>query len=280
MKKVDFIILGAQKAGTSSLHRILNYHPDIFIPKGEINFFNFSENFNKGINWYLNNVFTDRKNEKIIGERSTWYLPSKEAPKRIYDSFGKNIKFIIIFRHPLQRAFSHYLMIRRIGNEHHSFEKAIENELKLSTNSNYLKWGKYAEQLENYLRYFDEKQFKFVLFENFIQFPKNTIEEIFQFLSVNNYIVDYNLHANKAIVPRNRINIFVWNKLRNNHLFLLLKNKILANDIILKNLLKIILFKGKKTVKISLKNKLLHDYYKNDIKKLEKITGLDLSNWR
>ena len=128
----DFIIGGAMKCATSSLHYILNSHPDIYIPNRECHFFNIDDilqhsNYNHYIddNWLIQSMgknpekmwewyfkkFEDQ-NSKIIGEDSTTYLASRIAAERISKQ-KKQIKMIFLLRQPSLRAYSNYLHLLR-----------------------------------------------------------------------------------------------------------------------------------------------------------------------
>ena len=98
MKKPNFLNVGTQKAGTSTIHAILKQHSEIFLPKEkELHFFDYEENYQKGFSWYMN-YFKDAGSQKVIGEVTIGYLYEKNAPKRILQNLGKDVKLMFIFR--------------------------------------------------------------------------------------------------------------------------------------------------------------------------------------
>ena len=197
----DFIIIGAMKSATTTLHTILNKHPDVFIPNGEPHFFdmdNFFEHndFNHydklNDKWYssfdeqliktrfdeYHNLFKNHKN-KIKGEDSTVYLASKKALKRI-SLQKKEIKIIVMLRNPTSRAYSNYYHLLKSGKAFFSFEDTIQfMPEKILTRSIYNK------QLEYLFKYFPRKRVKILVFEDFINNPKNMIKELSDFLNID-----------------------------------------------------------------------------------------------
>ena len=85
MKVIDFVCVGTQKAGTTTLHDILKNHKDIFLPKSkEAYFFDIDEHYQKGMNWWFKTHFSSYLNEKIMGVMTPEYLYYEEVPERIY----------------------------------------------------------------------------------------------------------------------------------------------------------------------------------------------------
>jgi hypothetical protein len=141
----DFIMVGAMKSGTTTLHDMLNTHPDVFIPKGELHFFDQDDilqhpDFNiykKNHFWnypsiykkpeemweFYSNKFKGKENY-VKGEDSTVYLASKKAAKRISQQ-KKPIKIIIILRNPTKRTYSNYNHLLRTSRAIYSFEDTI-----------------------------------------------------------------------------------------------------------------------------------------------------------
>ena len=104
-------------------------YEDIFVPKFKKNsLFNIDENYFKGIDWYKKTYFTDINNESVIVDFTPTYLYYKLCAERIFDSLGPNVKFVIILRNPVDRAYSHYNHSKRDGHEVSTFEDAIKLE--------------------------------------------------------------------------------------------------------------------------------------------------------
>lgn len=126
----NFLCVGAQKAGTTTLYEILKQHPDIFLPQQvkETKFFVYEEKFQKGLAFYEKEYFSEWNSQSAIGEVDPAMMFEELAAQRIHHTLGEQVKLIFIFRNPVSRAYSHYLMSQRKGFEDHSFEEAIAAE--------------------------------------------------------------------------------------------------------------------------------------------------------
>ena len=161
----NFIIVGAPKAGTTSIYRYLSKHPEVFMssPK-EINYFSIDqiESQNLYYNYFkvkslieYEKLFDGVTNETAIGEGSVSYLFYKETPAKIKNIIP-DVKIIILLREPISRAFSHYLMDNKLGLVNDSFENIIF-KTSISDKQNlyyqqYVELGLYYKQIK---RYFD-----------------------------------------------------------------------------------------------------------------------------
>jgi hypothetical protein len=188
----NFIIGGAMKSGTSSMHAMLAQHPDIFIPTEEIGFFdidNIIEHYDfsfydkKSRQWTTQDMNTNTKllwdwysskfemgAGKILGEDSTSYLTSKFAAQRIgYQD--KEIKLIFMLRQPSKRAYSNYHHLIRSGIIAHSFEDVLQYHPNLV-----LRRSLYKDQLEAYYRFIPKENIKIVVFEDLIENSKRVLD--------------------------------------------------------------------------------------------------------
>lgn len=166
----DFLIIGAQKAGTTSLYHYLTQHPQIIGNKGwkEIRYFDLPENHSKGFAWYLGNFPSKfEKGNRLTFDASPSYLYFPHIPQLIKQELG-DIKMIAILRDPVDRAYSAWQMYHSFFDNAHdhlratadgrTFTEAVEDELAGKTASypyDYVNRGKYAQQLHNYYQYFD-----------------------------------------------------------------------------------------------------------------------------
>ena len=197
MNKIDnnkFIFtIGAQKSGTTALHDFLSTSHQISLPIiKETHFFSHDEIFSRGVNWYLEQFDS---NNQIFCEVDPSYLFFKNSALRIKSTI-ESPKFIVIFRKPLDRALSHYLMSCYRGYENLSFSDALENEKKRLKedrklfsfiNHSYLERGNYTKQLEIYLNNFNKSNFLFIKFEDLISDQNNTIiNSICNFIDIEN----------------------------------------------------------------------------------------------
>lgn len=217
----NFICPGAQKAGTTTLFKILKQHPSVYLPAGKEPRFFFEESkFEKRVSWYEERFYSDVEGQKAIGDMTPEYMYFEEVPQRIHEVLGSDVKFIFLLRNPVERAYSHYWMSYRRGYENASFEKAIgleEYRIKRGewerNHFSYVSRGFYSVQIERFLDYFPEDNMKFVLFEEFVEQIPNTVCRILDFLNVEPYDeIDYGIQSNPARMPRSRtLHSFVCN---------------------------------------------------------------------
>ena len=205
----DFIIIGAQKSGTSSLYSYLSEHPQIIASyTKEIHFFDGGihnqhiDNFEKGEAWYRSKFPRRRKSNipQKAFEASPLYLFNPLVPQRIYD-FVPEVKLISILRNPVERAISHYFHVkRRAGLESmppmleafQAEEELIEPIFERQDFKNpifrlhsYKSRGLYYEQLKRYLNYFSDKNMLVLNSESFFAEPNDTLRMIFEFIGVD-----------------------------------------------------------------------------------------------
>lgn len=208
----DFLIVGAQKCGTTSLYRNLVGHPSIVPARiKEVHFFNNSHNyFQGGVGWYKAHFPTFlrkyyithfRRKDFLTGEASPFYMYHPHAPRRISELLPE-AKLIVILRNPVDRAYSHYHHEVERGCETVSFEDAIRLEEerlrgefdKLMQDEHYTSWkynhnsyllrGVYVDQIKRIHTYFDKSQVLILKSEDFFRDSQATIEKILQFLGL------------------------------------------------------------------------------------------------
>ena len=179
LEKIFTLIIGAQKSGTTTMHNLLSSHPEISVPKiKETHYFSKKSLYEEGIDWYYSH-FNLKK--KAMCEVDPSYLFFSKSAQRIKESLP-NSKFIVIFRKPIDRALSQYLMSCYRGYETLSFLDALKSEeerLKNDKNQfsfinhSYIHRGNYVAQLDQYLSIFDKSNFLFIKFDDFISDNKN-----------------------------------------------------------------------------------------------------------
>jgi len=208
----DFIIIGAQRSGTTSLFNYLGQHPEIYhsFPK-ETHYF--SNHYQKGTDWYRSHFplkihkeikESYLKRKLISGEATPYYVSHPLAPERVHD-LVPNVKLIVLLRNPVDRAYSHYYHQVKLGIEPLSFEDAIEAEAERISgevekikqdnhyrsfylqNYSYLYRGVYIHQLRDWLKYFDREQLMVLESEGFFGNPTQTLEQIYDFLGVSDF---------------------------------------------------------------------------------------------
>lgn len=189
----NFLCIGAQKSGTTTLLNQLDRHPDIFMsPARETKFFLLDHLYSQGVTAYEKDFFSDWNGQKAVGEKTPEYLCDPLIPQRIDATLGKSIKFIVTFRSPAQRAYSHYRHNFQQLWENLSFPEAIAQEQNRSSAGRYqrlrygyLDRGHYGRQLARYLELFPKDGFMFLVYEkDIVMRQADTLRRVFEFLGV------------------------------------------------------------------------------------------------
>jgi hypothetical protein len=186
----DFVIIGTQRGGTTSLYRYLTEHPDVGSAlRKEVHFFD--RHYEKGINWYLAH-FPVRGEAPVVGEASPNYLFHPDVPERARQAMP-HARFIVLLRNPVDRAYSQYQMRVRRGIETLSFEDAIEKEPERLSRSDdpasqswrqysYIKLGLYVHQLKRWMSVFPREQLLIIKSEDFYREPERTLHQVLEYL--------------------------------------------------------------------------------------------------
>lgn len=175
MSLPNFLIIGAQKAGTTWLKKLLQDHPDVFLPEKEVRFFNRADRFCRGLDWY-EQQFREASKHQLVGEKTPNYLwtnpPDEERyisdPHcRIADTLS-DAKLIVILRNPVDRtvsAYNHHLRHGRIS-PHLSMEQVLfEEHRQLAREFGILTMSMYDCHIQDYLSVFDSEQLLPLFFE-------------------------------------------------------------------------------------------------------------------
>jgi hypothetical protein len=194
----NLFIVGAVKAGTTSLHAYLAGHPDVFMSAlKEPHFFASFELSPEFDNFMpvirdadaYQALFSGSENFKIVGEASPSYLCDDDAAMRIKAAVP-DARIIISLRNPVQRAYSHYLMEFRQGRESRPFAEALEADAKREKKGwgvsfQYLEQGLYTEQVKRYIDTFGSARVKVVLFEELTQNTAEVMRDVAVFLNID-----------------------------------------------------------------------------------------------
>ncbi len=272
----NFIVIGSQKAGTTSLYRVLSRHPEIFMPeKKELNFFFRQGEYEKGISYYEEYFEAAPARAKTLGEASPGYICHPEAAARIAFHMP-NVKLILTVRNPVDRAYSQYWSDRRHLSQSLSFEEAVEHHLETSYEPGrvgYFSRGVYAPYIREYLEHFDRSQLLILSFDELRNRPTDFYHRCFEFLGVDPAFDDpaiTHAHNPSSTWDNPAYNFFIrhpgvtrWLPKRGRGL----------------------LFKGKRRVieyppmHAEVESKLL-DFYEPWNSELSKLLGMDLSAWK
>lgn len=200
-----FIIVGAQKAGTTSLYRYMTKHPLVKTALlKEIHYFDL--NYGKSLKWYRSFFPSRRGNEGCItGEASPYYMFHPFSIRRIAEN-NPEMKIIVLLRNPVQRAISHYYHEFRKGREPLGLKEALEAESRRlepeikSFRDNefyrgyhhqrhaYVSRGIYVDQILEIYKYFDHSNLLVLDSNEFFGNPGKVLKEVFEFLGVNSDI--------------------------------------------------------------------------------------------
>jgi hypothetical protein len=218
-----FLIIGAQRAGTTTLYTYLRRHPDVTGPRyadasvfwsKELHFFD--ENYWRGVDWYRRFFPLEARQramrrlgrDLIPGEGTPYYMFHPAVPERAAATLP-DVRLVALLRNPVERAYSHYQHMVKSGREKLSFEQAIEaEEQRLAGVEELLLqeqpvWGKqghrkhqhhrhrayvsrglYADQLERWLAHFPREQLLVLRSEDFLARPDEIYSEVFEFLGL------------------------------------------------------------------------------------------------
>ncbi len=208
-----FVIIGAQKGGTTSLFRYLTEHPDVGgANKKEVHFFDFR--FHKGMDWYLAH-FPPRGKHTLVGEASPSYLFHPEVPGRVRAALPQ-AKLIVLLRNPVDRAYAHYQMNVGWGFETLPFEAAISQEPERMGDSgdlsrdwqslSYVNWrrfsyvsrGVYVDQLQRWLSVFPREQVLVIKSEELYEEPERIYDQTLKFLDLRPWRLTSYEHYNRG----------------------------------------------------------------------------------
>lgn len=205
----DFIIIGAARCGTTSLHANLSSHPDVLRTDKEIHFFD--NHFGRGTGWYRSFFPTAptrdllrqiRHRAVVTGEASPYYLFHPMAAERAA-SVVPDARIVVLLRDPVTRAHSEYRQRVSIGWEHLSFLDALRAEDErlagwherlqrgesFATQTPHQKFsyaarGRYAEQLRRWFRHYPRASFKILRTEDLGSHPTDGVAVVLRFLGV------------------------------------------------------------------------------------------------
>jgi hypothetical protein len=201
----DFLVIGAQKAGTTALYAYLRWHPEIGGPFWkEVSFFD--RHWARGEAWYRGQ-FPLRRHGRLAGEASPSYVFHPLAPDRVA-SLVPDVKLIVLLREPGDRAYSHYQHEVALAREPLSFEDALEAEderlrgevERLSAdpkafsfawwNHTYASRGLYADQLELWFELFPREQVLALTTDELGARPAETYATVLSFLGATPHALD------------------------------------------------------------------------------------------
>jgi Sulfotransferase domain len=179
-RPLDFFVIGAMKAGTTSLYYELRKHPQIYLPaEKEIPFFAIDSLYERGLDWYLREFFSRATSGQRTGTVTPQYMLYRHVPERMHAAFPE-ARLIAVLRDPLERIRSHYKMMVRAFGEKRSFREVLQGH--------YVEGGEYGRMLEDYLRYFPRDRL-LVLFSGDLERSHSAVlARIYAFLGVSGIV--------------------------------------------------------------------------------------------
>jgi hypothetical protein len=297
-KLPNFLIVGAAKSGTSSLHNYLNQHPEVFMPSYNKEGMKVKEprflikdlvqhRLHNGVwNWEeYKSLFNEVKDEISIGESTVLYLYYyKHAIDNIKKYLGENVKIIIMLRNPTDRAYSAFQHVSRGLKEQNSFEEALEiekgrmdKESSLTPMVMYKEMGLYHDMVRAYKENF--KNAHIIFYKDFKDDTEGEIKKIFKFLGLS-------LSTNIDFISRHNVGGKRWKNEKMKHVFMK-KNPLKSA---LKKVIPKSLRKGVRDTLISASTDKvapmkentrikLNAFFKDDVKKLSNLLNRDLTHW-
>ena len=197
----DFVIVGAQRGGTTSLHAYLSAHPQVITPATkELHFL--TDRYERGLDWYLGQFPSELPLGVVTGEATPYALFHPLAPRRLLE-IAPAAKSIVLLRNPVDRAYSHYLLERSRGEETLDFAAALDAELErldgeearlardpwytsaFHKHASYMARGDYARQLERWFAVFPREQILVIRSEDLYERSAETFARIAEFLAIN-----------------------------------------------------------------------------------------------
>jgi hypothetical protein len=196
----DFVIIGAQRGGTTSTHAYLSAHPRVTTaPTKEIHFL--TDRHERGPAWYIGQFPKSLPNGSLTGEATPYALFHPLSPRRLHE-IAPEAKLIVLLRNPVDRAYSHYLHERALGVEHLTFAEALDAEparlageeqklvddLTYSSfahkHASYVARGDYASQLERWFTWYPRESFLIIRSEDLYVRTNATFNRVTSFLGL------------------------------------------------------------------------------------------------
>jgi hypothetical protein len=196
----DFVTIGTQRGGTTSLHAYLGAHPRVSLPSTkELHFV--TDRYERGLDWYLGQFPAGLAPGTLTGEATPYALFHPLAPRRLRE-IAPEAKLIVLLRNPVDRAYSHYLLERARGDELLEFSAALDaephrlkdEEARLSRDPtyrsaahrhySYAARGDYAPQLERWFEFFPREQILVVHSEDLYQRSAETYARVARYLGI------------------------------------------------------------------------------------------------
>lgn len=284
-----FFVVGEPRSGTTSLHDLLAQHPDIYMSQvkephyfSEIQFpspDNEVLQITRDEQGYLA-LFAEAAAGQLRGESSTYYLADPASPRLLHDALPE-AKLIAVLRDPIDRAYSHYLLYNRRGNQKKSFYETVQYNIETPNDQqdltyNLVELGRYHKHVSNYLKYFSKNRLLVLLTDDLHKRPQETLEQIFEFLGADKNQaskIQPGEAQNSYSRPRNQISSF----LLANKTITSVGLKLLPRPLLQKLRYGVLLKQDSKPLLDPRAKALLRQAYEPEVRQLEKLLERDLN---
>jgi hypothetical protein len=180
----DLVVVGAPKAGTTTLTHWLRVHPDVAVSrKKELEFFD--RHYDRGLGWYLEQLPQD-PGDRVVVEATPTYLSEPGVAERVAADVPQ-ARFVAVLREPVARAWSNYWFFRQLGLERRSWRRAMAQSSDApgpEDRVGYLWRGRYAEQLERWEALVGPERLHVALFDDLVADPQGEYDRICAFAGI------------------------------------------------------------------------------------------------
>jgi Sulfotransferase domain len=292
------VIIGAQKSGSTFLHRCLGEHPDVYSPRGEVHFFEDPHYHEEKID-HLENILRKGAGKRVVAIKRPKYLARPECAERIA-RHCPDAKLLVVLRNPLERAVSAYFHYINYG-----FIPAVnlENGMRAILSNRYenlypgakdiIEFGFYYKHLTRYLKYFDPHRIHVTFFDDLRRNALKEVKRVYTYLDVTDDYVPRSLGSRPQAViyslARLRMRrfrnsfVYTYDQTRSssyrkdpNFLGKIVNKAVLSADL---RVMKHLCDNTKPRMSKALKDSLLQ-IYRSDIEGLENLLHRDLNHWK
>jgi len=288
-------LIGAQKSATTSLYNWVAQHPEVCGPSSlkDFPFFSRDTFFEKGIG-SLQDAYKEEgcAGESIVMQGCVQYMYYPAAIERIY-GFDSNAKILVVLRNPVDRAISAYEYFKKMKLETLNFNEAIDREsermesgdIQVKSGLTYRSHGLYGKQMEHVYRFFPKKQVMVIKYEEVQNNPSQVVKKVYEFLGVDKgYEPEYNLLNKTGSVKSSLVQTLFFKQSNIRKALVNIIDPILPLHRRTKIRWAINEWNTKESKAdkedFEFEKKQLYNYYIEDIKLLEKVTGIDFNEWK
>ncbi len=204
--KVNMLIIGAGRSGTSSLYEHLKSHQEIcFSNIKEVPYFSISDIYKRGKPYYHSFFKPDK--QKIIASSDTYLFIDQEAPERIFD-YNPDMKIIIMFREPVERSYSSYIYAINNGHEKKTttFRDAFNNEKENISNTyiiarnnlGHFYTGLYYKHIKYWMQFFPKENFLLIKTSELKKNYQEVLKTVSRFLNIEDFAKKTEIKTNEA----------------------------------------------------------------------------------